>query len=83
MKSKIFSLIVIIALFSTSFAQESSDTNQTATVETKLKQAMQEWERPDRLGGVVAVVQKGEVIYKKCFGQANAEYMNPNTPKTA
>ena len=70
MKPKLLALILIIALAPIGFTQESADTTQAATIEAKLKQAMQEWERPDRLGGVVAVVLKGEVIYKKCFGQA-------------
>jgi len=82
MKPKICVLVLLITVFSAGFAQESADTTQPEAIEAKLKQAMQEWERPDRLGGVVAAIHKGEIVYKKCFGQANAEYLNPNTPKT-
>jgi len=75
-------LVLLITVFSAGFSQESADTSQPEASDAKLKQAMQEWERPDRLGGVVAAFHKGEIVYKKCFGQANAEYLNPNTSKT-
>jgi len=82
MKGKIFSLVLIIVFTSAGIAQESGKASPTTSLEEKLKQAMQEWDRPDRLGGVVAVLQEGKIVYKKCFGQANAEHQNPNTPKT-
>jgi len=74
---------VMIVTF-TLFAQAGSfgQTSQRATLEERLQEAFQEWDRPDRLGGIVAVLEKGNVIYKKCFGQANTEYQLPNTSET-
>lgn len=82
MNTKVLSIIMIVLLTGIGFAQETTEASQSVSLEEKLKQTMQEWERPDRLGGVIAVVKEGEVVFKKCYGQANAEYLNPNTPKT-
>jgi CubicO group peptidase (beta-lactamase class C family) len=62
--------------------QEAGAKAQPSPYEEKLNRVFQEWERPDRPGGVVAVVEKGEVVYKRCFGRANVEYALPNTPHT-
>jgi CubicO group peptidase (beta-lactamase class C family) len=63
-------------------AQEPGTKAQTSPYGEKLNRVFQEWERPDRPGGVVAVVEKGEVVYKRCFGQANIEYALPIAPQT-
>ena len=64
------------------FAQEPAEKAQASPYEEKLNRIFQEWERPDRPGGVVAVVEKGEVVYKRCFGQASVEYALPNSGRT-
>ena len=64
------------------FAQEPAAQAKLSPFEEKIIRIFQEWERPDRPGGVVAVTEKGDVIYKKCFGLANVEYALPNTPQT-
>ncbi len=64
-------------------AQQPNAPAQPPTIEEKLARVFQEWERPDRPGGVAAIIEKGKVIYKKCFGQANVEYQIATTPKTA
>jgi CubicO group peptidase (beta-lactamase class C family) len=63
-------------------AQQPTASGQSPTHEEKLNRVFQEWERPDRPGGVVAVVEKGQVVYKRCFGQANVEYQLATTPQT-
>lgn len=84
MKNKISLLLVIVIgiLPFMGFAQESSEASRPSSYEEKLKKVFQEWERPDRPGGVVAILEKGEVVYKRCFGLANVEYELPNTPET-
>jgi len=80
-KTIIFMTIGALAL-AAGFAQEPASKAQSSPYEEKLNRIFQEWERPDRPGGVVAVVEKGEVVYKRCFGQANVEYALPNTAQT-
>ncbi len=40
------------------------------------------WDKPDSPGASLAVIRKGEVIYKKGYGSANLEYDVPITPST-
>ena len=83
MKLKFLFMVSIPILFSVAaLAQQTNAPAQPPTYEEKLARVFQEWERPDRPGGVVAVVEKGKVVYKKCFGQANVEYQLPTTPQT-
>jgi CubicO group peptidase (beta-lactamase class C family) len=86
MRSKLFILILLISLplVLLSAGQEKKPENspRKSSLETDLKPIFQEWERPDRPGGVVAIIQKGEIVYKKCFGLANVEYGLLNTPQT-
>jgi CubicO group peptidase (beta-lactamase class C family) len=86
MRSKLFiSLLAIsLPLVLLSGGQEKTADNspQKSSIEAELKPIFQEWERPDRPGGVVAIVEKGKIVYKKCFGLANVEYNIPNTSQT-
>jgi CubicO group peptidase (beta-lactamase class C family) len=76
-------IVSIAVLFAVSaVAQQPNAPAQPPTIEEKLARVFQEWERPDRPGGVVAVVEKGKVIFKKCFGQASVEYQLATTPRT-
>jgi len=77
----LFSAIVVLIV--PALAQQTNAPAPLQTVEQKLNRVFQEWERPDRPGGVVAVIEKGNVVFKKCFGQANVEYQIATTPKTA
>jgi CubicO group peptidase (beta-lactamase class C family) len=82
-KNKLIATVSIVALVAVSaLAQQPTAPSQPQTIEEKLARVFQEWERPDRPGGVVAVVEKGQVIFKRCFGQANVEYQLPTTPQT-
>jgi CubicO group peptidase (beta-lactamase class C family) len=79
----LFVLSAVVAFAVLAPSQQPKAPAQPQTVEQKLDRVFQEWERPDRPGGVAAVIEKGKVIYKKCFGQANVEYQIATTPKTA
>ncbi len=82
-KYNLLSIISILILFAVSaLAQQPKGSAQPSTYEEKLARVFQEWERPDRPGGVVAVVKKGQVVYKRCFGQANVEYQLAAMPQT-
>jgi len=83
MKLKFLFMVSILILFAVSaLAQQPTAAAQPPTYQEKLARVFQEWERPDRPGGVVAVVEKGQVVYKRCFGQANVEYQLATTPQT-
>jgi CubicO group peptidase (beta-lactamase class C family) len=41
-----------------------------------------EWDRPDAPGAALAVVQNGEVVYRRGYGMANLEYAISITPTT-
>jgi len=83
-KQKFSFLVSILVLFAVSaMAQQPTGSAQPPKYDEKLNRVFQEWERPDRPGGVVAVVEKGQVVYKRCFGQANVEYQLATTPQTA
>ena len=83
MKLRFLFMVSILTLFSVAaLAHQTNAPAQPQTIEEKLARVFQEWERPDRPGGVVAVVEKGQVIFKRCFGQANVEYQIATTPKT-
>lgn len=83
MFKKITCFVTIGALALTAgLAQEPSAQGQASPYAEALDRVFQEWERPDRPGGVVAVVENGKVVYKRCFGQANVEYALAITPQT-
>lgn len=44
---------------------------------------MANWNKPENAGGVIAIIQDGNVIYKKAFGLANIKRKLPNTIRTA
>ena len=79
----LFVLSAVVAFAILAPSQQPNAPAQPPTIEEKLARVFQEWERPDRPGGVVAVIEKGNVIFKKCFGLANVEYQIATTPKTA
>jgi len=82
---KIKSLLVVAlgsVFLAVGYAQVPAGQTETSSYEAKIKLIFQEWERPDRPGGVVAVVEKGQVVFKKCFGLANVEYQVPNSSRT-
>jgi CubicO group peptidase (beta-lactamase class C family) len=77
-------LVVAVAgvLLAAVYAQVPPSHTKASDYETKLAPVFREWERPDLPGGVVAVVEKGQVVFKKCYGLANVEYRVPNSSRT-
>jgi len=79
-KQKLSFIVSILILFAVSaLAQQPTAAAQPPTYQEKLARIFQEWERPDRPGGVVAVVEKGQVVYpesgvkKPTFQKSNLE----------
>ena len=52
------------------------------TLRTKIDQLFSEWNRSDSPGAALAVVKKGEIVYKQGYGIANLEYDIPITTGT-
>ena len=48
----------------------------------KIDRLFEAWSRPDSPGCSLAILYRGEVIYKKGYGMANLEYDIPITPQT-
>lgn len=55
---------------------------QATTKEGKVTQLFAAYDRMESPGASVAVVQGGNIVYKKGFGSANLEYDIPNSPST-
>jgi CubicO group peptidase (beta-lactamase class C family) len=51
-------------------------------IEPSIDAIFAEWDNPDSPGCTVAVIQDGQIVYKKGFGMANLEYGIPNDPGT-
>lgn len=48
----------------------------------KLDALFADWTHPGAPGGTLAIIQDGEIVYKKGYGLANLEHDIPNTPAT-
>jgi CubicO group peptidase (beta-lactamase class C family) len=73
-------LLTVVAISTTCKKSLSRKSDEVLAIETdKLFSA---WDKPDSPGASLAVIRKGEVIYKKGYGRANLEYDVPITPST-
>ena len=91
MRSTLPILILLSAFFfsafdaRTAFGQASQKNGQTVIEGTKGKKIddlMRAYEGEGLLSGSVLVAEKGNVVYKRGFGYANAEFKVPNAPDT-
>jgi hypothetical protein len=53
-----------------------------ACISEQVDQLFAAWDRPDSPGCALAVMQGGEIVYKRGYGMANLEYDIPITPTT-
>ncbi|QCX01547.1 beta-lactamase family protein [Aggregatimonas sangjinii] len=67
-----------MALFTASCQDVMNDTSIEKSIDTIFKA----FDHPNKPGAAVAVVQNGEIVFKKGYGSANLEYDIPVTPKT-
>jgi CubicO group peptidase (beta-lactamase class C family) len=52
------------------------------SVTDKVDRLFRKWDKPDSPGCALAVIQNGEIIYKRGYGMANLEYDIPITPNS-
>lgn len=74
-----FTHLLITTLFFLSFnlhAQLSDEQTQ------QIDALFTEWNAPNHPGGVVGIMQGGEIVYTKAYGLASLEYQVPNTVGT-
>lgn len=71
---KLASLIILISC-TTAFAQNN-------LIEQQIDALFEPWNSPEKPGVSVAVVQDGELVFRKGYGMANLEYGIPNTSST-
>ncbi len=71
--------VVIVLLTHSRQALSQSQGNQHTKV---IDQIFAQYDNPDSPGASVAIVHKGEVVFKKGYGMANLEYGIPNSPST-
>lgn len=76
-RSALFSLLGVFLFIS---CQNSSD--PSIALEKEVDEIFKEYNAMDKPGAAVAVVQNGEVIFKKGYGSAQLEYDIPVTPET-
>lgn len=62
--------------------QLSAQATDTATLTAMVDSLFEEWNKPDSLGCVCAVMREGEVVYSRAFGMANLELDIPLTPQS-
>jgi CubicO group peptidase (beta-lactamase class C family) len=49
---------------------------------TKVDKLFAQWDKPDSPGCALAIIQNGEIIYKRGYGMANLEYDIPISPNS-
>ncbi|MCK4495963.1 MAG: serine hydrolase [Candidatus Aminicenantes bacterium] len=71
--STIFTIILLLILVSSAFANERTD---------KVDKLFARWDKPGSPGCALAIIKDGKIIYKKGYGMANLEHNIPITPKS-
>jgi len=74
-------LLLFIFIGWQSFAQITQE-DISDIYRIKLDSLFRNWNREDAPGGVVAIISKGEVMYKKGFGRADVNRKIKNAPET-
>jgi CubicO group peptidase (beta-lactamase class C family) len=72
-----FALTVLLAT-----ATEPESNSPEPTMATRIASVMAQWDRIDSPGCAIGVVEDGELIYKRGFGQANLDHGIPITSRT-
>jgi CubicO group peptidase (beta-lactamase class C family) len=58
------------------------ESSKNAGVTSQVDALFSDWDQADAPGAALAVIQNGEVVYKRGYGMANLEYAVPITPTT-
>lgn len=78
MTPRFLRLLPLIWLLSALLSYSLSAQEHTAEIDA----LFEEWDKDGSPGAAIAVMHKGEVVYRKGFGSANLEYDLPITPTT-
>ncbi len=73
---------VVLAVMATHITCKKLHQKKNEALTAQVDKLFSQWDKPDSPGASLAVIKKGEVIYKKGYGSANLEYDVPITPST-
>lgn len=76
--SRLFSVLIILILSSTSLAQVTGSADAT----TKIDKLFAQWDKTDSPGCALAVIKDGQTIYRRGYGMANLDSGIPITFQT-
>ena len=75
-------LHLALTLPSVTQAQPTATTEASRSQSQRVDALFAKWNKPDSPGGVVAVIQDGNIVYSHGYGMANLEYGVRNTSST-
>ena len=73
---------VVLAVMATHITCKKIHQKKNEAITAQVDKLFSQWDKLDSPGASLAVIKKGEVIYKKGYGSANLEYDIPITPST-
>lgn len=83
MRIRTKSLVAIAAIFFLATLTMSCQVSETTSnLEEAIDKIFKDFDNIQKPGAAVAVVQNGEIVFKKGYGSANLEYDIPVTPET-
>ena len=81
--SKLFTLLPLLFLIvSISLVGQTQNGNLVKTIEQRIDAVFADYDDLEKPGATVAVVQNGDIVFRKGYGSANLEYGIPNSPST-
>ena len=75
-------IIFLLSAINQLQAQSTDPTMVTNAIEESIDQIFKDYNAITKPGAAVAVMQHGEIVFKKGYGSANMEYDIPVTPST-
>lgn len=78
----LISLLLLTVIAASNTCKKSLSKKSDEVLAAEVDKLFSTWDKPDSPGASLAVIRKGEVIYKKGYGSANLEYDVPITPST-
>ncbi len=78
----LISILLLAAFTASTTCKKDLRKNGGDALTAKVDELFANWDKPDSPGASLAVIKKGEVIYRKGYGSAHLEYDIPITPST-
>ena len=82
MSGMVLALALLSSLFAPVPSHPAGSSDQSASLASQVDRIFEKLDRPDSPGCALAVIEDGEIVYKKGYGMANLEYGVPITPST-